>query len=482
MSIPQPSVSISQSNAMSPVERRAAFSIAGIFSTRMLGLFMIFPVFALFAEGEFAGVTGVQIGIAMGIYGLTQAFLQIPYGMLSDKYGRKPLIIAGMLVFMIGSIVCALADSIEMMILGRAIQGMGAVAAVLMASVGDLVTEQFRLRAMAIVGITIGLSFTLSLVAGPVLATWFGVRGIFWVIAGLAVGGMLLVWFVMPNIEHQEFQRESQADPSEFKTILKDTQLLRLNLGVFILHALLTAMFVALPLSLRDNAGLDLLNHWHIYLPVMLLSFALMVPFIIQAESKDRMKQMFVGAVAVLMLSQVGFATLEHSFWLLFALLLIFFTAFNLLEASLPSLVVKLSPADKKGTASGVYSTSQFLGAAAGGLLGGYFYQYHGYVGVFVFTAAISAVWLLVAASMKNPLPLSITSLPLGALQIKDVKAFEQTFLAYEGIYEVVVLPHDQRVFFKVDRKVIEEAGLKEYMQQYQAGSGSNLDEALVKG
>ncbi len=469
MSIPQP-------NAMSPVERRAAFSIAGIFSTRMLGLFMIFPVFALFAEGEFAGVTGMQIGIAMGIYGLTQAFLQIPYGMLSDKYGRKPLIIAGMLVFMAGSIVCALADSIEVMILGRAIQGMGAVAAVLMASVGDLVTEQFRLRAMSIVGMTIGLSFTLSLVAGPVLATWFGVRGIFWAIAGLAVVGMLLVWMVMPDIKHQEFQREAQADPSQFKAILKNTQLLRLNLGVFILHALLTAMFVALPLSLRDNAGLDLLSHWHIYLPVMLLSFALMVPFIIQAESKGRMKQMFVGAVAVLMLSQIGFATFEHSFWSLFALLLVFFTAFNQLEASLPSLVVKLSPADKKGTASGVYSTSQFLGAAVGGLLGGYFYQYNGYVGVFVFTAIISGIWLIAAMSMEKPLPLSIASVPLGDMHFEDVAEIEQKLLAYEGVYEAVVLLDDKRAFFKIDRKVINEAGLIDYIEQSQSSKPVNLD------
>jgi len=459
MSLPEP-------HAMSPVERRAAFSIAGIFSTRMLGLFMIFPVFALFAEDEFAGVTGMQIGIAMGIYGLTQAFLQIPYGMLSDKYGRKPLIVAGMIVFMIGSMICAVAESMEMMILGRAIQGMGAVAAVLMASVGDLVTEQFRLRAMSIVGITIGLSFTLSLVAGPILATWFGVRGIFWVIAGLAILGMLLVWFAMPNIEKQEFQREAQADPSQFKEILKNGQLLRLDLGVFILHAMLTAMFIVLPLSLRDNAGLEILSHWVIYLPVMLLSFALMIPFIIQAESKGRMKQMFVGAVATITLVQLAFVGIENSFWTLFILLLIFFTAFNLLEASLPSLVVKLSPADKKGTASGVYSTSQFLGAAVGGLLGGYFYQYYGYNGVFLFTAVIGGIWFVAAMSMENPLPLSIASVPLGHIQFSDVKEIEQKLLAYEGVYEAVVLLDEQRAYFKVDRKIVNEASLIDYIEQ----------------
>ena len=461
MSIPEP-------HAMSPVERRAAFSIAGIFSTRMLGLFMIFPVFALFAEDEFANVTGMQIGIAMGIYGLTQAFLQIPYGMLSDKYGRKPLIVAGMIVFMIGSMVCAMADSIEMMILGRAIQGMGAVAAVLMASVGDLVTEQFRLRAMSIVGITIGLSFTLSLIAGPVLASWFGVRGIFWVIAGLAVLGMLLVKFAMPDIKNQEFQREAQTDMSQFGEILRNKQLLRLDLGVFVLHAMLTAMFIVLPLSLRDNAGLDVLSHWVVYLPVMLLSFALMVPFIIQAESKGRMKMMFVGAVAVVSLCQLAFMAFGTGFWSLFFILLIFFTAFNLLEASLPSLVVKLSPADKKGTASGVYSTSQFLGAALGGVLGGYFYQYYGFDGVFIFTAVIGGIWFLAAMTMEQPLPLSIASVPLGDIVLKDVKEIEEKLLSYDGVHEVVVVLDEHRAYFKVDRKIVNEAALIDYIEQSQ--------------
>lgn len=459
---------IENPNAMSPVERRAAFSIAGIFSTRMLGLFMIFPVFALFAEEEFTGITGLQIGIAMGIYGLTQAFLQIPYGMMSDKFGRKPLIILGMFVFMVGSIICAMADSIEMMIIGRAIQGMGAVAAVLMASVADLVTEQFRLRAMSIVGITIGLSFTLSLVAGPLLASWFGVRGIFWVIASLAVIGMLLVQFAMPDIKQQSFQREAEADPSEFKELLKHRQLLRLDFGVFVLHAILTAMFVVMPLALRDSAGLQSAEHWIIYLPVMLLSFVLMVPFIIQAESKGKMKPVFIGAIAMLTLMQLSFAFIQPSFWVLFVLLLIFFTAFNLLEASLPSLVVKLSPADKKGTASGIYSTSQFLGAAIGGALGGYFYQHYGYNGVFIFTSVIGGLWVLAAITMEKPLPLSIASVPIQGLQAKEVQSIQNKLMAYEGIYEVVVLLEEQRVYFKIDRTLVNEVGLIDYIEQSQ--------------
>lgn len=315
---------LEQRRQMNPVERRAAFSVAGIFSTRMLGLFMIFPVFALFAQQEFEGVTGTQIGIAIGIYGLTQAILQMPYGILSDRFGRKPLIILGMLVFMVGSIICALADSMEMMIVGRAIQGMGAVAAVLMATVADLVSEQFRLRAMSIVGMTIGLSFTASLVAGPVLGEFLGVRGIFWVIAGLAVLGMLLVVFAVPPISHQSFQREAEADPSQFKDVIKNPQLLRLDIGVFVLHATLTAMFIAVPFMIHDLAGLNSLSHWELYLPVMLLSFVLMVPFIIQAESKGKMKQVFVGAILTIALMQLALLYGASGFWTLFLWLLIF--------------------------------------------------------------------------------------------------------------------------------------------------------------
>ncbi|MGC9385740.1 MAG: MFS transporter [Hydrogenovibrio sp.] len=455
------------SRSMTPTERRAAFSIAGIFSTRMLGLFMIFPVFALFAQEEFADVTATQIGIAIGIYGLTQAFLQIPYGMLSDRFGRKPLIIVGMLVFMLGSIICALAESIEMMIVGRAIQGMGAVAAVLMASVADLVSEQFRLRAMSIVGLTIGFSFTASLVVGPMLGELFGVRGIFWVIAGLGVLGIMLVLFAVPKIEQQSFQREAEADPSQFKDVLKNPQLLRLDIGVFVLHAILTAMFIVVPFLIRDTAGLDSMHHWELYLPVMLLSFVLMVPFIIQAESKGRMKPIFVGAILTISLMQLALLYGASGFWSVFLILMVFFTAFNLLEASLPSLVVKLSPADKKGTASGVYSSSQFFGAAFGGALGGWLYQTFGLEGLFGFTAAIGFLWFLLAATMVKPMPLSIASVPITAkLEDAELPGLVEKLLTYDGVNEVVFRLDEQRVYFKVDRQKVDEAGLIEYLEK----------------
>jgi len=452
--------------SMSSTEKRATISIAAIFSTRMLGLFMIFPVFVLFAQDEFANVTGTQIGIAMGIYGLTQALLQIPYGVLSDKYGRKPLIIGGMIVFMFGSIICAMSESIEMMIVGRAIQGMGAVAAVLMATVADLVQEKFRLRAMAVVGITIGLSFTASLALGPLLSSLFGVRGIFWITGMVALIGVLLVIYAVPEIKNQSFQREAQADSSQFAEVLKNAELLRLDIGVFILHAMLTAMFIAVPLMMRDDAGLDTLHHWHIYLPVMLISFILMVPFIIMAESKGKMKQIFVGAILTISLMQFAFVFFPHGYWWISLVLLVFFTAFNLLEASLPSLVVKISPADKKGTASGVYSSSQFMGAAVGGLVGGISYQYYGIEGVFYFTGTIGLIWFVVASYMENPLPLSIASVALTKnFSQEEIDSITMKILEHEGVHEVVFKVEENRVFLKIDRTLINEVGLAEYFQ-----------------
>lgn len=446
---------------MTPEEKKATFAIAGVFATRMLGLFMIFPVFAIFAHQVFPEATGTQIGLAMGIYGLTQALLQIPYGLASDKWGRKPLIIGGMLVFAIGSVICAVAPDMETMILGRAVQGMGAVAAVLTALVVDLVREPLRLRAMSIVGMTIGFSFTLSLMLGPLLSSWWGVRGIFWAIAALAILGMLLVIFVVPTPKTHKFQREAEVDVRMIGTVLKHPQLLRLDFGVFVLHAILTALFVVIPLLVAHDAGLDAQHHWQLYLPVMLLSFVLMVPLIIQAESKGRMKPIFVGAIVTLALVALGFGILEPGVWSLFGLLLVFFTAFNLLEASLPSLVVKLSPPDKKGTASGVYSTSQFLGAAVGGALGGYLYQHEGAQAVFYTVAGMALLWAAVAATMEKPRPLSIASIPLPDnchWNEQDVQAF---LLHQAGVADAVVRLDEQHAYVKIDRKQTNEIMLQ---------------------
>ncbi|SIO09905.1 Predicted arabinose efflux permease, MFS family [Sulfurivirga caldicuralii] len=463
--------------SMTPEERKATFAIAGVFATRMLGLFMIFPVFAIFAHQAFAEATGTQIGLAMGIYGLTQALLQIPFGLASDKWGRKPLIIGGMLVFAIGSVICAVAPDMETMIFGRAVQGMGAVAAVLTALVADLVREPLRLRAMSIVGMTIGLSFTLSLILGPILSQFWGVRGIFWAIAALAVIGMLLVIFVVPTPKTHKFQREAEVDPRMIGEVLRHPQLLRLDFGVFSLHAMLTAMFVVVPLLIAHKAGLDTQHHWKLYLPVMLLSFLLMVPFIIQAESKGRMKQIFIGAIATLGLVNIAFNLVAPGYWSLFILLMVFFTAFNLLEASLPSLVVKLAPPDKKGTASGVYSTSQFLGAALGGALGGWLYQYYGMEAVFWGVALLSLLWLGVAITMEKPQPLSIASIPIPFAVTETNKTLVELLISEQpGVAAAVVVPEENTAYVKIDRKVTNEVILGEVLED------SNEDKDVKDG
>ncbi|MES9845398.1 MAG: MFS transporter, partial [Candidatus Sedimenticola sp. 6PFRAG5] len=356
---------------MSPIESRAAFSLAGIFSLRMMGLFMILPVFALYAE-QLQGVTPLLIGVAIGAYGLTQALLQIPFGMLSDHIGRKPVIIGGLLIFALGSVVAAMADSIWGVILGRALQGSGAIAAAVMALAADLTREQNRTKAMAVIGLSIGMAFAVSLVLGPILNAVIGVPGIFWLTAVLAISGIGIVLKLVPDPRESHFHRDTEPVPSMFGKVLRDTNLLRLDFGIFVLHMILTATFIAMPLALRDAAGLSGEDHWMVYLPVLLFAMAIMIPFVVIAEKRRKMKGVFVGAVFAIALAQFGFMWLHESIAGIAIALLVYFTAFNVLEATLPSLIAKVAPAESKGTAMGVYSTSQFIGAFLGGLIGGW--------------------------------------------------------------------------------------------------------------
>ncbi|MDQ5910585.1 MAG: hypothetical protein QG599_2682 [Pseudomonadota bacterium] len=453
---------------MTVTERQAAFWLAGVFSLRMLGLFMILPVFALYAE-HLQGNTPALAGLAIGIYGFSQAIFQIPFGFLSDHYGRKRMIYIGLLIFAVGSVVAALADSIWGVILGRALQGGGAISAAVMALAADLTHEAHRLKVMATIGVTIGLSFAASMILGPVLNGWIGVPGIFWLTAVLALFGMAVVRFRVPNPVESRIHRDAEPVASQFGRVLHDEQLLRLNFGIFILHLLLTATFVAAPLALRD-AGLASHQHWQVYLPALTFSMVAIIPFIILAEKRRQLKAVFMGAIATLALVELGLTALPDTVLEMTVLLLVFFTAFNLLEATLPSLIAKLAPPDAKGTAMGVYSSSQFLGAFAGGAMGGWLNGQFGPHGVFAFATLGALAWLLVAWTMREPPYLSSYLLPVDILDEVEARLLTLRLIEVPGVAEAAVVADEGVAYLKVDRRTLDEALLRQFAADTPAG------------
>lgn len=436
---------------MTAAERRAAVSLAAIFSTRMMGLFMILPVFALYAE-HLQGSSKALFGLAIGVYGLSQAVLGIPFGMLSDRFGRKPIITLGLLIFAAGSVVAAMSDTIYGVIFGRALQGAGAIAAAVMALAADLTREEHRLKAMATIGASIGLSFTIALVLGPILNHWLGgVPGIFWLTAVMALVAIAVLYLWVPTPTATRVHHDAEAVAGDFGPVLRDTQLLRLNFGVFALHLLLTSTFVVVPLALRD-AQLPVGQHWIVYLVVMLIALAVMVPFVIVAEKRRKMKQVFVGAIGLLVIAELVFMFQYQHLAGLIAGLLLFFIAFNLLEAVLPSLIAKMAPPDKKGTAMGVYSSSQFLGAFCGGSLGGWLLGAEGIGWVFGMGMTAAALWFGVAATMRPPRYLSSHLLQVGRVSQAEAGVLAEKLLTVPGVAEAVVIVEEGVAYLKVDK------------------------------
>lgn len=448
------------SQQMSDGERRAAVSLALIFSLRMLGLFMILPVFTLHAT-RYAGFSPTLAGLAIGIYGLTQALLQVPFGMLSDRVGRKPVIFSGLLLFAAGSVVAALSHSIYGVILGRALQGTGAVGSAVLALTADLTREEQRTKAMAMIGGSIGIAFGIGIVAGPVITSWVGLPGLFWATSLLALAGIGVLIFRVPNPVASRFHRDAEPVPDQFMRVLRDTQLLRLDAGIFSLHMILMASFVVMPLVLRDRVGLAPAHHWLVYLGVLVLSIALMVPFVLVAEKRRLLKQVFVASVLVLSAAQVGLFEFDHRLLAVSALLLVFFTAFNVLEATLPSLVSRLAPPEMKGTAMGVYSTSQFLGAFIGGVSGGWLYGHYSIEAVFGFCAAVAAVWLVLAATMRAPRHLSSQLIKVGTLSREEANRLAARLSEVPGVAEAVVIVEDGVAYLKVDKRTLDERALR---------------------
>ncbi|XTI73163.1 MFS transporter [Acidithiobacillus sp. AC3] len=449
---------MSVKSALDRREKRAVFSLAGIFGLRLLGLFLVLPVFSVYAHGlRGAANHPALIGIALGAYGLTQAILQIPFGKLSDRIGRKPIIAIGLLIFAIGSVVAALASSIDGLLIGRIIQGAGAVAAAIIALTADLVREERWTKAMAVIGITIGISFSISLVLSAPLAHFIGVSGIFWLTAVLALVAIAVLYLVIPS-SPAKFHRDAELNPAMLRTVLRDRNLLRLDFGIFALHSGLTAIFVVLPLVLVDprHPLLSLSDQWTLYLPVMLLSFLFMVPLIAVGEAKRKLKEIFLFAIGLLIVAGILMAVSYHSLIMIAIALFLFFVGFNVLEASLPSLIAKFSHAGAKGTATGVYTSSEFLGAFCGGLLGGLLYapEARNYSVIFWVVTGIFVLWLLIALGMQRPRYLATRIFTLPA---NPDGGLEQRLLALPGVAEVAVFPDEGAIYCKVDSKIFAE-------------------------
>lgn len=437
---------------MNAVERRATFALSSIFALRMLGLFMIVPVFSVIGQ-QYDGATPALLGLAVGIYGLTQAIFQIPFSLWADYSAKKPLVILGLTLFAIGGAIAASSHSIWGVIIGRAVAGSGAVSAVVMALLADVTREEQRTKAMATMGMSIGLSFMLAFSIGPGLTIHLGLSGLFWLTSVLGILAMLLL-LVVPtaHIQHKQVDHNYKE---KFKTVLSNANLNRLHVSIFLLHLIMTALFVYIPGQLVQFAGIHINQHGLVYLPLLLLGVLFAVPGIIVAEKKRQMKRIFSVAVSIALTGLLVLAGFYQSRWGLIAGLALFFIAFNMIEALLPSWVAKIASSSVKATAMGINASCQFLGAFFGGTLGGQLLAYH-HVGLgWLILAGFAALWLFVSLNMDNPRYLSTLTvkLPERALQVD----WSQQLLSIHGVEEVVLLREQGIAYLKVDQQQLSE-------------------------
>lgn len=454
-------MSVPSADRMTREEIRAGVSLASIFSLRMLGLFLILPIFALSAKTLPGGDNLVLVGLAMGgAYGLTQALLYVPYGIASDRFGRKPVIVLGLVVFAGGSFLAAAAHGIYLIIAGRALQGAGAISAAVMALAADLTREQHRTKVMAMIGSSIGLMFAVSLVLAPVLYHGVGLAGIFGLTGVLALGAVFVVMFVVPS--HPRADAHQEGAPVRFIDVLRDRQLLRLDYGILALHVSQVTMFIVIPSTIVSEGGLGVGEHWKVYLPVLAASFLLMLPPLVIAERRAKIKPVFVGSVLLLLFAQLGFAFARDNFVMLVAELLLFFVAFNLLEATLPSLVSRVAPPRAKGAALGVYNTSQSIGISLGGAIGGTLAQHLGSTAVFVFAAGLSLIWVALAASMRGPPVIAVKEFFIHPHV--DLTTVQRELSGLPGVREARVEPDKRMAYIKVNLERWDEGRLRKLL------------------
>jgi MFS family permease len=430
---------------------KTVFPIAAIFSFRMLGLFLLIPVFTIYAA-DLQGATPALIGFALGGYGLTQGLCQIPFGMLSDKFGRKPMITIGLILFALGSLLGAMSESIYGIIAARTLQGTGAVGSVLIALLADLTPDEERTKAMAVIGMTIGTSFSLAMVISPALSARYGLAGIFYLTTCLSILGIILIQRVIPSPHKERFHADSQTNPALFKSVITDTQLLRLNGGIFCQHFILTATFFVIPIILSEQLKQGhLTQQWHFYLPLMVCAFLTMIPLIILGEKKKKMRPIFISAVLVTGLAQLLLAFNYQDWYSLCLLMFLYFIVFNFLEASLPSLISKRASPKNKGTAMGVYSTGQFLGIFAGGSLAGVLYQWQSCKAIFSANAILSLIWFVASLTMKINNTLSTLIFSYSVNEDND-NTLSTRLLALAGVKEVIVSQEEQTIYLRVNK------------------------------
>ncbi|WP_434778229.1 MFS transporter [Neisseria sp. Ec49-e6-T10] len=438
---------------MNAKELQTSIALAAVYALRMLGMFLIIPVFALYAPTLVGGDNKAWVGFAMGgAYGLTQAILQLPLGMASDKWGRKKIIYIGLLIFALGSFLASYADNIYLLAFARAVQGAGAVSAAITALLADLTREQVRTRAMAMIGISIGITFAASLVLGPVLDHIIGVKGIFTLTGILSLVAIVAIHFLVPNPQELKIHDDTQAKTSFLPIVLKDAQLLRLNFGIFALHTAQMSLFMVLPIALV-KLGLPKTEHAHLYLPIVIAGFVFMIPAIIYGEKKQKLKQVFVFSIALMVIAQLCLAfSLDH-FVLVCSSLVIYFIAFNILEATLPSLISKIAPTQAKGTAMGVYNTAQSLGLFAGGAGGGLIFAHFSFLGIFTFCSILMIIWLILAITAAKPPAAKNIMFSLSKIWQNHSQSLTALLTQQSGILEIAFSEDNQTLYLKITQE-----------------------------